>query len=135
MKEQNRKPNLLQNLVLAGIGLDRMIQEKAEKFVEDLIKKGEEADDRRSKAIRQGLNKLEKFGNSLFTPTSSRREQQPESDPKQRQMQERVDSLNRQLRELQSEQPDEPARGPSEQENANDQEFAANKHPIGAKSK
>ena len=61
----DRSMSILKNTVLASIGAFQVTREKAEKIVDELIKKGELAKSERKKAIMELLDKAEKSTASL----------------------------------------------------------------------
>ena len=126
---------LLKKVMLAGVGLGRLTQEKIEAIVDELIKKGELAEDERSKFIKEVFNKLEQKGQDLRHKVEEVTEKLPllgehEGKGKNREaeLNESIESLTKQLQDLKAQRNSE-----KHEEKQADKDAEAQKEPVGSK--
>ena len=112
MSGGERSMSILKNTVLASIGVIQITREKAEKIIDDLIKKGELDKSERKRAVMELLDKAEKSTSSLKERVAKEagRVQQEVSGAVKRlnlarqsdlkKIEEKMDKLARQLKQL-----------------------------------
>ena len=129
---------LLKKVMLAGVGLGRLTQEKIEAIVDELIKKGELAEDERSKFVKEVFTKLEQKGQDLRHKVEEVTEKLPllgETEGKgkgknrEAELNDRIESLTKQLQDLKAEK--------AHHETSNEKQLDSNKEkePVGGKRK